>query len=186
MKNEFHRVIAIPRLGGVVFHLLPHAGRPCGLGYPRSLFLGVVDVELVERVTALEERVPRIENILEVEVECRVVEQRDACVSGHRNRQQAVHRSADLGGHVEGGGGCDDLVENLEEAVVVFDPEDVAVLVLIASWSFSGLCLRTNTFAWSIIDVTHMRYTLWVVTQALKSCISGRNGVSVPAFSSRQ
>src|SRR2546423_431653 len=39
-----------------------------------------------------------------------------------------------------------------------------------------------NAFAWSIIDVTHMRYTLWDVTQALKSCISGSNGASVPAF----
>ena len=84
-KKRVPRVKAISRLGGVMDHLIPYPGLPGSLGDPRAFFLGVVDVELVERGAALEERVPRIENFLEVLIERRIVKQREASLSGHRN-----------------------------------------------------------------------------------------------------
>ncbi len=94
---------------------------------PGGRFLRILDVERVKRVAAFEERIPRVENLLELEVEGRVVEKREAGLRGHRNRQEAVHRGAHHFRFVEGRGGRDDLIENLQEAVTPINPENIAV-----------------------------------------------------------
>jgi len=128
-EERVPRVVAIPGLFGITDHLIPHAGFPRRLGDPGAGFLGIRDVELIERVAALEKGVPGVEDLSELAIEDRVVEQREAGLRGHRDRQKAVHRRAHLGRVVEGRGGGDDLIEDLEEAIEPFDPEHVAVVL---------------------------------------------------------